>query len=154
MLTRTSAPVPWPRLIGVACGTFGGAITLAAAIRLSDIGSFRAQTLAEVVFSICGAAFLFLAFPLYTGREWARRALVVLTYCITVAIGISFSASVFQQYRLSQPHVHTVVAGVCAVISVLTPPAFLLAVLHHDDIRCSFQAQNASNQAMQRQLYT
>src|SRR5712672_1982677 len=96
MLKRTGMTLSWPRLIGVASGTFGGAVSIATAAHLSATGSLRAQTLPGLIISIFGCVFLFLAFPLYTGREWARRAFLT-TYCVVAALVILLSPTVFQQ---------------------------------------------------------
>ena len=142
----------WPRLIGVASGIFGAALTAAAAAQLSIADSIRVLDRApQFVPAICGCVFVFLAFPLFTGREWARRLLLLAIYCTLAALAISFSLMVFQQSQspsASHPALRIVI-GMCALVSVLTPPAFVLAVLHHADIRRAFQATPASNQAMQ-----
>jgi hypothetical protein len=143
--------LPWPRLVGVASGVFGTSLTIATAARISAAGSFRGQGLAGLIASICGCLFLFLAFPLYAAREWARQALLLATYSVLAAVAISFSLMVVQQARLSSaPHPALgFVVGACALVAFLTPAAFLLAVLHHPDIRRTFQAKNASNQSLQ-----
>jgi hypothetical protein len=150
MLKPTRVILSWQRLIGVASGTFGAALTIATGAQLSEAGSIRGQTLSEITL-ICGCVFLFLAFPLFAGREWARRAFLFTTYCILAALAIFLSFTVFQQSR-SPAAVYPglrLIIGVCALISFLTPPAFLLAVLHHADVRRAFQAKDASNQALQ-----
>jgi hypothetical protein len=153
MLKPTRVTLSWQRLIGVASGTFGAAVTIATGAQLSVAGSLRGQTLPELITLICGCVFLFLALPLFTAREWARRALLLMTYCILAALAIFLSHFVFQQSRSSSASVYPgsirFVVGICALISFLTPPAFLLAVLHHADVRRAFQAKNASNPALQ-----
>jgi hypothetical protein len=144
MLKLKRVTLSWPGLIGAASGTFGAAVTVASAARLSVTGSLRAQALPEFITSICGCVFLFLAFPLYAGREWARRALLLATYCILAALAIFLSYTVFQQWRQSAVPVYPslrFLIGVGAVVSFLTPPALLLAVLHHADVRRAFQAK-------------
>src|SRR6266446_1588038 len=100
MLKPTRVTLSWQRLIGVASGTFGAALTIATGALLSMAGSLRGQTLSEITL-ICGCVFLFLAFPLYTAREWARRALLLTTYCIVVTLAILLSPTVFQQSQSS-----------------------------------------------------
>src|SRR6266550_9604985 len=101
MLKHTSTVLSWSRLIGVASGTFGAALTAATASHLSAASSFRIlDRPPEFIALICGCVFLFLAFPLFTGRAWARRALVLATYCTLAALAISFSLMVFQRSRL------------------------------------------------------
>src|SRR5437588_4163434 len=98
MLKATRVTLSWQRLIGVASGTFRAALTIATGAQLSEAGSIRGQTLQEITL-ICGCVFLFLAFPLFAGREWARRALLFTTYCILAALAIFLSFTVFQQLR-------------------------------------------------------
>src|SRR5439155_3465825 len=136
MLKHTSTVLSWSRLIGVASGTFGAALTAATAAQLSAASSFRIlDRPSEFIAMICGCVFLFLAFPLFTGRAWARRALVLATYFTLAALALSFSLMVFQRSRLpSTSHSGlSLVIGACALVGVLTPPAFLLAALHHAD---------------------
>ena len=141
----------WQRLIGVASGTFGAAVTVATAAQLSVASSLRGQTLPERITLICGCVFLFLAFPLFTGREWARRALLATIYCTLAALAISFSLMVFHQSRspsASHPDLRVLI-GLCALIAVLAPPGFVLAALHHADVRRAFQGREASNQSLE-----
>jgi hypothetical protein len=149
---RTLVTLPWPRLIGIASGTFGAALTVATVAQLSAASSFRTlEKPPHFIALIFGCVFLFLAFPLFTGREWARRTLLLATYSTLAAVAISFSLMVVQQARsssASHPALRLLI-GVCALVALLTPPAFLLAVLHHVDIRRAFQAKNASNKALE-----
>jgi hypothetical protein len=147
---RALVTLPWPRPIGVASGTFGAALTVATAAQVSASGSFRAQTLAELVALICGCAFLFLAFPLYTGRDWARRALLLTTYFTLAAVAISFSLMVVQRSSSASHPALRLLIGACALLAVLTPPAFILAVLHHADIKRAYRTKETSNQPMER----
>ena len=153
MQTRSPVTLSWPRLIGVASGIFGAALTIAFAAQLSVSNSVRVvEGPAGFIPMICGCVFLFLAFPLFTGREWARRALVLASYCTLAALAISFSVMVFQRSQL-YPTSHSgtsLLIGACALVGVLMPPAFVLAVLHHADVRHAFQDPKASNHAMER----
>src|SRR4051812_48774225 len=135
--------LPWPRLIGVASGTFGAALTVATAAQVSASCSLRAQTLPELVAFICGCAFLFLAFPLYTGRDWARRALLITIYFTLAAVAISFSLMVVRQSSSAPHQALRLLIGACALVGVLTPPAFVLAVLHHADVRRSYRTNRS-----------
>jgi hypothetical protein len=143
----------WQKLIGVSAGVFGAAVAVSFGAELSVANSLRAYTVdrpAQFMASVCGCLFLFLAFPLYTGREWARRGLLLTTYCITGAIAVSFFLYVYHQSRSSSVHPGVrFVIGVCALVALLTPPAFVLTVLHHADVRRAFQAKNASNQSLE-----
>jgi hypothetical protein len=156
MLNRIHKALSWQRLIGVASGVFGAAATAAFVAQLSTAGSLRGTTLykvPELVASICGCVFLLLAFPLYTGREWARRALLVTAYCILGALAIFCSFAVFRDSApasaAAYPKSVRVVMELCTLVSILTPPAFLLGVLHHADVRRAFQAKKASNQSLE-----
>jgi len=153
MNVRTRVTSSWPRLIATASGIFGATLTAAFGAQLSMSNSVRAHTLdspPNFAALICGCVFLFLAFPLFAGRDWARRALVIATYCTLAALTISFSLMVFHQSRSSSSHQGLwFVIGTCALVCVLTAPGFLLAALHHPDIRRAFQRKSPSNQAMQ-----
>ena len=152
MLKRARMALPWPRLIAVFSGVFGAAVAVATATKISVAHSLRAQTGPELVASICGCFFLFLAFPLYAGRDWARRALLLTTYCIVAALAIFASPTIFSEphsSKLSFQSIPYLVVSACALVAFLTPPAFLLAVLHHPEVRLSFQKKDASNQALQ-----
>ena len=149
MQIRALVSLPWPRLIAVASGTFGAALTIAAAAQVSESGSLRAQTLPENVALICGCAFLFLAFPLYAARDWARRALLFAIYSTLAAVAISFSLMVVQQSSFASHPALRLLIGACALVAALTPPAFILAVLHHADIKRAYRNE-ASNHAMER----
>ena len=151
MLERTQSRLSWPRLAGIASGVFGASLAVAGAAQFWAADSFRGQGLPGLVAPICGCLFLFLAFPLYAGREWSRRALLLTTYSVLAALAISFSLMVVQQAWLpsaSHPTLRLAI-GLCALIALLTPPAFVLAVLHHPDVKRAFQAQRP-NHAMER----
>src|SRR5260370_40279482 len=123
MQTRSPVTLSWPRLIGVASGIFGAALTAAFAAQLSVSNSVRVvQGPAGFIPVICGCVFLFLAFPLFTGRAWARRALVLATYCTLAALAISFSLMVFHRSRLPSTSYSglSLVIGACALVGVLT----------------------------------
>jgi hypothetical protein len=152
MLERMQIRLSWPRRAGIASGVFGTSLAVASAAQIWAADSFRGQRLPGFVASICGCLFLFLAFPLYAGREWARRALLVTTYSVLGALAISFSLMVVQQAwspSASHPTLRVLI-GLCALVAILTPPAFVLAVLHHPDVRRAFSPQDASNQAIER----
>jgi hypothetical protein len=154
MLARIRVTLTWQRLIGLASGMFGGAVSIATAANLSIANSLGVLSRPpDFISAICGCVFLFLAFPLYAGREWARRALLVLTYCVLGTLAISvFIVVILPRSRATYTSVHPVlgfVIGLCALVAFLTPPAFVLAVLHHADVRRSFQPHDASNQTLQ-----
>ena len=151
MQTRSPVTVSWPRLIGLASGIFGAALTAAFAAQLSASNSIRVvQSPAGFIPVISGCVFLFLAFPLFTGREWARRALLLAIYATLAAVAISFSLMVVQRSSSASHPALSLLIGACALVGVLTPPAFILAVLHHADIKRTYQPDEASNQAMER----
>jgi hypothetical protein len=153
MMKRTRVALAWQRLVGLGSGTFGAAVTVATAAQVSTANSLGALNRPpEFIALVCGCVFLFLAFPLYTGREWARRALLFTMYCVLAALAIVLLVIVLQQSRSPSASLHPglrFVIGVCALVSFLTPPAFLLAVLHHADVRRAFQDKDTSNQVMQ-----
>jgi hypothetical protein len=152
MLERIPIRLSWPRLAGIASGVFGASLAVASAAQFWAANSFRGQGLPSFVAAICGCLFLFLAFPLYAGREWARRALLLTTYSVLAALATSFSLMVVQQAwspSASHPTLRLLI-GLCALVAILTPPAFVLVVLHHRDVRRAFQPQHASNHAKER----
>ena len=101
MLERMQIRLSWPRLAGIASGVFGASLAVASAAQFWAADSFRGQGLPGFVASICGCLFLFLAFPLYAGREWARRALLLTTYSVLAALAISFSLMVMGASRVT-----------------------------------------------------
>jgi|ERR1041385_2756470 hypothetical protein len=131
----------WPPLIGIASGTFGAAGAIASGFLLLE-GPLRGPSLAS---TFCSCAFFFLAFPTYVGRDWARRALILTTYCIVTVLAAFLFSTIAPRY----PGVSFAIA-VCALVFYLTPAAFFLAVLHHPDVRRAFGPKDASNQAMER----
>ena len=150
MLKRTHVTLSWQRLVGLTSGTFGAAVTVASAVQVSMANSLGPLNRPpEFIALFCGCVFLFLAFPLYAGREWARRALLVLTYCVLSALAIFLFFTILPHSRTASASVHSglrFVIGVCALVTFLTPPAFVLAVLHHADVRRAFQPHDTSNQ--------
>lgn len=115
------------------------------------MGSLSVQSLPAFIDATGGFVFLFLAFPLYAGRDWARRAVLFATCCIMAALVTFTFPFIFPPGPVSSTPLHAGirgVIGVCSFLSILTPPAFFVAVLHHSDVRRAFQA-NAPNQAMQ-----
>jgi hypothetical protein len=153
MLNRASTALSWSRLIGITSGIFGVAVILGAADQVFAAGSFGPIARPSVFIAlICGCAFLFLAFLLFAGREWARRRLLLATYVTLALVTVSFSIMIFQLSVVpstSQPS-RGLVGGGCALVAFLTPPAFLLAALHHTDVRRAFQPKNASSRTMKR----
>ena len=142
MQTRSPVTLSWPQLIGVASGIFGVALAAAFVAQLAMSNSARElEGPGQFIPMICGCMFLFLAFPLFTGREWARRALLLGIYSTLAVLAISFCLLVVQR---SSPAAHPalwMLIGACSLVAVLTPPAFILAVLHHADIRRAFHAR-------------
>lgn len=156
MLKRADRTRSWPRLIGIASGTFGAALTVAMLAEFAVANSLPKHTFAtafQQVVLFCGCVFFVLAFPLYTGREWARRALLVLTYCVLGSLAISLFFAILSYLRMASASVHPglrFVIWLCAtLVTFVTPPAFVLAVLHHADVRRAFQTNNASNQSLE-----
>ena len=134
----------WPRLIGIAAGTYGVAVSVATGSRMAAIGALRSETLPVFITAMGGFVFLFLAFPLYTGRDWARRAVLVATCCIIGALITVAYPTVFPPGRPSSASIYAglrCLIGVCSFVSFLTPPAFFVAVLHHPDVRRAFHTK-------------
>src|SRR3954469_11086915 len=77
----------WARLIGIASGTFGAGIAAATVVRLCTVG-LRETLVSGNIFSLCGWVLLLLAVPLYAGREWALRLLLLKSYCMFIGLAI------------------------------------------------------------------
>ena len=141
----------WQRLIGIASGVFGGGIAAATVVRICTVG-LRGTLGSWDIFWICGWVSLLLAVPLYAGRAWARRVLLLTSYCMFVGLAILLalllSKKPLSSAELAHPCLRPLVL-LFGMISFITPPAFILAVLHHSDVRRAFRSRSASNQAMQ-----
>ena len=145
---RTPIRLSWPRLAGIASGIFGSSLAVGTAGQILAADSFRGPGLPGLIISIFGCVFLFLALPLYAGREWSRRTLLLMIYAALATIAIPFSLAVFREASTiyaSHP-TRSLLIGLSTLVAVLTPAAFILAVLHHRDVRCAFQAPDASNE--------
>jgi hypothetical protein len=139
MQTHTSVRLSWPRLIGIASGTFGAALAAAFGAQLPMSNSALAlQSPALSIPMICGCVFLFLAFPLFAGREWARKALLLAIYLTLAILAISFSVMVVQRSASASHTALRILIGECALVAILVPPSFIVAILHRADIRGAF----------------
>jgi hypothetical protein len=151
----------WPRLIGIASGVFGAAATagFAAGSALGSpiLGPPTAHNLAQLIASVCALLFLVIAYPLYTGRDWARRALLVITISIAIALAVFVSVKAVQESRVAVHGVASAemarklpfemlmrgVVGGSVALCILTPPLFLTFVLLQQDVRRSFRRSTA-----------
>ncbi len=150
MQTRIPLTLSWPRLIGLASGTFGAALVTAFGAQLAMANSARElQGSGQLIPLICGCVFLFLAFPIFAGREWARKALLVAIYLTLAAVALSFSLMVVHRSATGSHAGLWLLIGACAIVAVLIPPGFILAVLHHADVRRAFHDPKASNQSVE-----
>ena len=150
MQTHASVTPSWPRLIGLASGIFGLALASAFAAQLPMLHSpGELHTSINLVPTTCGCVFLFLAFPLFTGREWARKALLVAIYFTLAALAISFSLMVVQRSTSTSHAALRILIGACALVAVLIPPGFILAVLHHPDIRRAYRTNEPYNESIE-----
>jgi hypothetical protein len=123
---------------------YGVAVSVATGSRMAAIGALRSETFPVFITAMGGFVFLFLAFPLYTGRDWARRAVLVASCCIIGALIIVIYPTVFPPGRLPSASIYVglqCLIGVCSLVSFLTPPAFFVAVLHHPDVRRAFHTK-------------
>ena len=141
----------WERLIGIASGTFGSGIAAATVVRLCAVGLQGTLRSADI-FGVCGWLLLLLAVPLYAGREWARRLLLLTSYCMLVGFAILLvlllSKKPLSPSELAHPYFRPLTL-ICGTLSFLTPAVFILAVLHHSDVRRAFRSRNASNHALE-----
>ena len=152
MLKRMRIELSWPRLAGIASGVFGGSLVVSSAAEFWEASSFRAHGSAGLVLLLLGCVFFFLAFPLYSARDWARRAFLLVTFSVLVVLAISFTLMVVHQARspsVSHPALRLLI-GLCALVAALTPPIVVLLVFLRPDVANAFQAPESSNQAMER----
>ena len=140
----------WARLIGIVSGTFGAGAAATTVVQLCTVG-LRETLVSANIFVICGWVSLLLAAPLYAGREWARRVLLLTSSCVFVGFAILVillvSKKPLSPPELAHPYLRPLTL-LCGTISFLTPPVFILAVLHHSDVKRAFRSRNASNHAM------
>jgi hypothetical protein len=100
-----------------------------------------------LVILLFGCLFLFLAFPLYAARAWARRAFLLVTFFVLIVISIFFSLMVVHQAwsgSVAHPTLR-LLTGLCGLVSLLTPPAVVLMVFLRPDVKEAFQAEDRSN---------
>jgi hypothetical protein len=152
MLERVHIKLSWPRLVGIASGVFGGSLVVSSVAESWEASSFRAHGSAGLVVLLYGCLFLFLTFPLYAARAWARRAFLLVTFSLLVVISISFSLMVVHQaWSPSVPHpTLRLLTGLCALVAALTPPSVVFIVFLRPDVKGAFQTQDASNHPIER----
>jgi len=152
MLERVHIELSWPRLAGIASGIFGGSLVVSSVAEAWEASSFRAHGAAGLVICLCGCLYLFLAFPLYAARSWARRAFLLVTFLVLIALSISFSLMVLRlALSPSVPHpAVSLLTGLCALVAALTPPSVVLLAFLRPDVKGAFQAQDASNRSIER----
>jgi hypothetical protein len=147
MMKRMSIEVSWPRLVGIASGVFGSSLVVSSVAEFWEASSFRAHGSAGLVLLLIGCAFFFMAFPLYAARAWARRAFLLVTSSVLVALAISFTLMVVRQSwspSVSHPALR-LLTGFCALVAALTPPVFVLLVFLRPDVARAFQSPKSSN---------
>jgi hypothetical protein len=132
----------WPKVIGIAVGAFGlGATLFAIASWLSFGFTWPAKSLQsynDLVGLVGSMFFLALSYPLYRGRNWARRLLLVVCVCVSLSCVVFAARKIATESHSRLPLLKTI--GVA--IAFLTPPLFLLCVLLHQDVTASFGASS------------
>jgi len=105
---------------------------------------------------------LFLSYPLYHARDWARRGVIVLGLCVIVFALFGFGMRAVAESRIYDARVITFemrihqalgfMGEVGVALSVLAPHAFVICALCHRDVAATFQREitERSNQAIQR----
>lgn len=105
---------------------------------------------------------LFLSYPLYHAREWARKAVIILGICVGIFAIFGFGMRAMAETRIYDAHVITFemrvqqalgfMGEVGVALSVLAPHAFVIFALCHRDVAATFHREitQRSNQAMQR----
>jgi len=144
MLSRI---LSWPKLIGVAAGLFGFAATAAFVAEFIVSAPFRVTTpydVVQLIASVCSVFFLLLSYPLYTGRDWARRALLFMTVCITATLMLFLMLKFLRESHVAAEgrfaeKMARQITNTAAAICIITPPFFLIFVLLHADVKHSFQ---------------
>jgi hypothetical protein len=144
MLSRI---LSWPKLIGVTAGVFGLAATAAFVAEFIVSAPFRVTTpydVVQLIASLCSVFFLLLSYPLYTGRDWARRALLFMTVCITAALLVFVVLRFLRESHVAVEGRFTdkmarQITNTAAAICIITPPFFLIFVLLHPDVKHSFR---------------
>lgn len=123
----------------MASGIFGATLVVTFVAQLALSNSAREFQGAGLIPMICGCVFLFLAFPLFTGREWARKALLLAIYLTLTALAVSFWFLIVQRSSSTSHPALRILIGVCSLVAVLIPPGFILAVLHRAEIRSAYR---------------
>src|SRR5438034_7064638 len=104
---------------------------------------------------------LFLSYPLYHGREWSRRAVVVLGICVGIFAVFAFGMRAVAESHIYDAHVITFemriqqalgfIGEVGIALSVLAPHAFVICALCHRDVAATFHREvtERPNEALQ-----
>ena len=92
---------------------------------------------------------LFLGYPLYHARDWARRAVIVLGICLCVFAVFGFGMRAVAESRIYDAHVITfemrvqqalaVMGQAGLALCVLAPHVFVVCALCHRDVAAIFR---------------
>jgi glucose uptake protein GlcU len=95
------------------------------------------------------ASLLVLSYALYHGRDWARRAVVVVGVCLSILAIIGFAMRAVAESRIYDAHVITgemrvqqalgALGQVGLALCVVAPQLFVICVLCHRDIVATFR---------------
>jgi hypothetical protein len=94
---------------------------------------------------------LFLSYPLYHARDWARRAVIVMGLCVIVFALFGFGIRAVAESRIYDARVITFemriqqvlrfIGEVGVALSVLAPHVFVVAALCHRDVAATFHGE-------------
>jgi hypothetical protein len=140
----------WPKLLGLICGctSFGLVVS-----PLQDWWIFHSVTKTGLgfwfwVFWLGSFVLLVLSYPLYCARDWARRAVLVLGVCFTLAIINSFAKTAWFEYSIrasattTQERIERFTSSISRIgmgVCILGPQLFLLCALCHRDVVAAFR---------------
>jgi hypothetical protein len=144
----TMRATSWPKLIGVIVVMLGIAFSLKASdfvfsiVEGDSFGSVRGYV--WLVAALGSIASIVVGAAAYSGREWARRTLVVVTavgivFCVGYAyLGVTRSISALGQLQ-PQFILWTRLVFVGEALRAVSPPVFFLLILLQPDVAGSFQ---------------
>ncbi len=90
----------WPKLIGIATASIGVGFVLSgvAHVLLAQVGepASREDTYAGVGMVAVSALLVTLGWYLYHAREWARRVLLAIAVCVSLACAVTAGSAFFR----------------------------------------------------------
>jgi hypothetical protein len=98
----------------------------------------------RLIASVCSVFFLLLSYPLYIGRDWARRVLLFVAVCVTAALIIFLVLRFLRESHVAvegrfTDEIARHITNIATAICIITPAFFLIFVLLHPDVKHSFR---------------